>query len=245
MGDFAKSLFDGLDKITDILNVGRLIFYTSAGFFGILPATMLIRLLGEGPPFPYWKQFEMDLVACTRKLDVWLAALVFGFVIATVAYVAVFKKLKRPEAEEPDTAGFEYQYARLSSGGEQPKGERDFAAWWVSEYYRYAEIAVYIPFGILLSLPFYSLYSLVYLIRVSNPANPFVFGPAHWAFALWAVAAVVAWGIVWPRYWIPAIVTPIYEDSVYALHNVTAGLIQLMKEPRPPDPSPKIPGAAK
>ena len=38
MADFVKSLIDGLDKITDILNVGRLIFYTSAGFCATLPA---------------------------------------------------------------------------------------------------------------------------------------------------------------------------------------------------------------
>jgi hypothetical protein len=43
--DFFKSAVDSADKITDILNVGRLIFYTAAGFSAILPAAMSLRLL--------------------------------------------------------------------------------------------------------------------------------------------------------------------------------------------------------
>jgi hypothetical protein len=238
MGEFVASLFNGVDKLTDILNVGRLIFYTSAGFCGILPATMLVRLLAEDSPARYWKQFAADLVFCARRGEAWFAALIFGFVIANVAYTTVIDKLGRPgKKEEPDKEGYAYQYARLSSGGTQPKTERDFAAWWISEYYRYVEIAVFIPFGILLSLPLYSLYSLAYLIRVSNPAQPFVIGAAHYAFALWAVAAVVGWGMVWPWYWIPKIAEPIFEDSTQARREVLAGLTELMGEVKSPETS--------
>jgi hypothetical protein len=223
MADIVTSLLNGVDKITDILNVGRLIFYTSAGFCAILPAAMVVRLLGQGPSGNYWRQFTSDLVVCARRGEVWAAALVLGFVIANLAYAAVFKKLARPTQKDPDPQGFAYQYPSLSAGGATPKTEHDLAAWWVSEYYRYAEIAVYIPYGLLLSLPLYTLYSLVYLILKSNPSEPFSIGPAHYAFALWALIAVIGWGMVWPWYWIPKVVTPIYLDSSEALCEVIAG----------------------
>lgn len=241
MADFVKAILDGLDKITDILNVGRLIFYTSAGFFGVLPVSMVLRLLAADTPAPYyWKQFAADLITCSRKGEVWLAALIFGFVVANIAYAAVSQGLGRP-AREPNESGLAFQYPRLSSGGGQPKAGSDYAQWWISEFYRYTEIAVYIPYALLLSLPLYALYSLVYMIRVCDRGAAFVLGPHDYAFALWSMASVVAWRIVWPRYWIPRVAEPICTDSSQALVDITAGLSQLTKDQKPADPAPAPP----
>jgi hypothetical protein len=230
MGDVVTSLLNGFDKLTDILNVGRLIFYTSSGFCTILPGAMIIRLLEHGPSNKYWVQFTSDLIACATKGAVWIAALVLGFVLANLAYAALLNKLVAPAGEPPKTQGLAYHYPRLSAGGAAPTTEHDLAAWWISEYYRYVEIAAYIPFALLLSLPLYSLYSLVYLILKCNPAQPFIIGPAHCAFAAWALLAVLGWGIAWPRYWVPAVITPISTASDQALSELVAGQIEFSKE---------------
>ena len=156
-----ESLTDSLDKITDILNVGRLIFYTAAGFCAILPAAMSMRLLAHDPDPVYWGQFLADLVCCARHREVWAASLIFGFVIANLANMIVISRFTQPPpSKHPESEKDSYSYAfpRLYSGGVPPKdgSGKDYAAWLISEYYRFVEIAVFIPFSILLSLPVYS-----------------------------------------------------------------------------------------
>jgi hypothetical protein len=83
--DFFKSATDSLEKLTDILNAGRLIFYTASGFCAILPVAMGLRLLACERPQKYWIQFVTDLRACITHWELWVAALIFGFVIANLA----------------------------------------------------------------------------------------------------------------------------------------------------------------
>jgi hypothetical protein len=228
-----KALFDSLDKLTDILNVGRLIFYTAAGFCGVLPFTMSLRLLARDKLQPYWRQFLSDMVACTKHPGVWLTALVLGFIIASVAFSVV--KLKPVSHQKIEVDSYEYQYPRLFSGGMPDKStSKDYAAWLVSEYYRYFEIVTYIPGSVLLSLPVYSLYSLVYLIRATDQLAGFSFTAAHLAFALWTLGAVVGWDFVWPKFWLPKVAQPIYEEWVLARRSAIAGLIDFTSKPQPP-----------
>ena len=79
---------------------------------------------------------------------------------------------------------YSYSYPRLVSGGVRPKdgSGKDYAAWLISEYYRYVEIAVFIPYSILLSLPVYSFYSLVYLIRTAWQREVFVLNADYVGF---------------------------------------------------------------
>jgi hypothetical protein len=232
-----KSLFDSLDKATDILNVGRLIFYTAAGFCGVLPVSMSLCFLAQdlGKPKPYWEQFLSDLATCAGHYQIWLVALVFGFVIASVAYARTTFKLV--PTTTIDKESYEYQYPRLFSGG-IPDGKqgvpKDYAAWLVSEYYRYLEIIWYIPYALLLSLPVYALYSLTYLVRMIGRAEGSVLNAAHLAFALWTIFSVVAWYIVWPKFWLPRVIQPIYESWVSARRLAIAGLTDFINKPSVP-----------
>jgi hypothetical protein len=230
-----KALFDSLDKLTDILNVGRLIFYTSAGFCGVLPVAMSLRLLACNTPLPYWRQFVADVVACGKHPMVWFTALVFGFVIASVAFLLV--ECKSVPHKEIEKDGYDYQYPRLFSGGVPDKSaSKDYAAWLISEYYRYYEIVTCLPFGVLLALPVFSLYSLVYLIRTSEQSVGFSFTAAHLAFALWTLASIVAWDFAWPEFWMPKIAQPMYEAWAQARRSAIQGLIDFTDKPQPPTP---------
>jgi hypothetical protein len=232
--DFAKALFDGLDKITDILNIGRLIFYTSAGLLLLLPIAMSLRLLAGDPLGPYWQQFLSDLKACGHNYGVWFGALVLGFVISAVANALVMNFASVPVGPIHDTY-FDYQYPRLYSGGMRPKDgtSKDYAAWLISEYYRYVEIVIFIPYAILLSLPVYSFYSLVYLIRTSGQPEGFVLHASHYAFALWTLAGVTSAVFVWPKFWFPRVAQPTYEGWVKSRREAIAGLKAFMDETKP------------
>jgi hypothetical protein len=233
--DLFKSAVDSLDKITDILNVGRLIFYTAAGFFAILPVAMSLRLLAYDPAPDYWSQFVADFLRCTNHSGLWAAALIFGFVIAILANSIVMDRFTPPPPSEPEKKSYSYSYPRLFSGGVPPKdgSTKDYAAWLISEYYRYVEIAVFIPYSILLSLPVYSLYSFVYLVRTAWQHEALVVNTGHVAFALWTLGSVVAWKVVWPDFWLPRIAEPVYRDWVIARRSAIEGLLDFANEPQP------------
>jgi hypothetical protein len=251
---FVKALFDSLDKITDILNIGRLIFYTSAGFLLLLPMAMCLRMAAHDPLAPYWQQFLADVKACGQHPAVWFAGLVMGFVIATVANEVVMNRFTPAPQRESEDDTFAYWYPQLYSGGVRPKegtakdyAAKDYAAWLISEYYRYVEIVVFIPYAILLSLPVYSVYSLVYLIRTSGSPEGFVLHASHYAFALWTLGWVFAAVVVWPEFWLPRVAEPTYHEWEVAFSESTHGLDAFMKEkatdPAQQPPKPSNPGA--
>jgi hypothetical protein len=230
--DFFKSGVDSLDKVTDILNVGRLIFYTAAGFCAILPVAMTLRLLAHDPAPVYWSQFLADLIACVQHSGVWAAALISGFVIANLANAIVMNRFTPPPRCEPQKDWYSYAYPRLFSGGVRPKDGtgKDYAGWLVSEYYRFVEIAVFIPYGILLSLPVYSFYSFVYLLRTISQRDVFVLYAEHVAFTIWTVGSVVAWMVVWPHFWVPRVAEPLYREWVRARRSAVEGLRDFMDD---------------
>lgn len=236
MAEFVKSLFDSVDKVTDILNVGRLVFYTSAGFCGLLPVVMSVRLLGLATVnHAYWPQFYSDLVACAKSPSVWMAAVIAGFVIANLANTVVMKQFRPPPPREIKPDFYSYQYPRLFSGGIRPKdgSSKDYAAWLVSEYYRYVEIAVFIPYGILLSLPLYAAYTLLYLVLSPVSVPGLIPNGGHYAFAFWTVIAAFAWTAWWPEFWMPRVAEPVYQSWVNARRAAIQGLIDFVYETGP------------
>jgi hypothetical protein len=234
-----KEFADSLDKLTDILNVGRLIFYTAAGFCASLPCAMTLRLLARENPKPYWRQFLEDMTAGSKHPGVWLVALVSGFVIAAVGYVLTLPQLNQTQSlPSIGKDRYVYQYPRLFSGGVRPEKGKDYAAWLVSEYYRYLEIVWYIPIGILIALPVFSLYSLFYLVRTDH-AGGFAFTTAHLAFGAWTLGAVVAWDVAWSRFWVPRIIQPYLDDWREIVPSTVAGLEDFVKESATPPQSPE------
>ncbi len=240
MGDVIKALIDGFDKITDILNIGRLLFYTAAGFCVILPAAMCLILLSRsGAQGVYWTQFVSDLSRSAHRLDVWLAALIFGFIISVLAN-AIF------DFDSGDGTVSEqfypFMYPRLFNGGIKPKdgANKDFAAWLISEYYRYFEIALFIPYGLMLSLPLYVAYSFIFLVRDFYSQAPVPIGGEHFAFPIWVFGSAVLWTWFWPEYWLPRVVQSAFSGWIQAKLNAAAGLKQFVDEinvpPKSPDP---------
>ncbi len=226
MASFIKDLFGGADKVTDILNLGRLIFYTAAGLPPILASAMILRMMGGEFDAAYWSQFGADFLACIRSIEVWVAALVVGFLVANLGYVRALSTLQsKPEDSEIDTSGFAYQYPRLRSGRvARGSGEADFdfAAWLIHEYYRYLEIAVYIPYGVLLSFPLLSLYSFVCVVRAAN--TPDRLDACFIGFGMWAAATAAGWSYGWRGYWLPNVATPIYRIYVQASAQIIQGV---------------------
>ncbi|MGA2005596.1 MAG: hypothetical protein ABSG70_19610 [Terriglobales bacterium] len=236
-GDFLKSAVDSWDKLTDILNVGRIIFYPAAGFCALLPVAMTLRMLAHPAAAPYWTQFLSDLVVCSKSGTVWIASLVFGFLIANLGFITVIDRFAAPPQVTTDTNSYEYSYPRLFSGGIAPKDGHDYAAWLIAEYYRYVEIAVYIPYGILLSLPVYSIYSLLYLIRALGLSEPLALNAAHFAFAIWTIGSVVAWAVIWPEFWLPRVAEPLFQGWVQSRRAAIQGLEDFVGGTKPPEQS--------
>jgi hypothetical protein len=236
-----KSFSDGLDKLTDILNVGRLVFYTAAGFCLSLPLAMTLRLLAQPRPAQYWTQFLADATACARHPGLWAFALVLGFLVASVAFALV--DFAEPARRSPETDGYNYQYPRLFSGGMPDKtSAKDYAAWLISEYYRYYEITVYIPYAIRLSLPIYAAYTLIFLLRsgaAAAPAGGLSLGAGHVALGLWALVAGLVWHYLWFDFWLPKVAHPIYDAWVVARREAIAGLQAFVGEAgaKPPPPA--------
>ncbi len=136
-----------------------------------------------------------------------------------------------PPHKQFDKEGFAYQVPRLFSGGIPDKSAgKDYAAWLISEYYRYFEIVLYIPSGILVALPLCTIYSLSYLFRASDPSPGFSFTLAHWALGFWALSSIIAWEIVWPQFWRPNVVQPVSNSWVYARRATISGLREFVSE---------------
>ena len=235
MTDIPESIFKAIDKFTDILNVGRMIFYPTAGFCALLPVVMSLRMLKtKAIQDSYWAQFGSDLVSCAHRWEVWLAAAIFGFIIATLAN-ATTDLMPPPKVEEDYDDNFSYRYPFFMNHSPEAGKKADYAAWLISEYYRYYEIALYIPYGILLSLPVYTVYSLAYLFCALDSNTPE--GSAGYvALALWLLGTVFAWTVFWPSFWLPKVVEPTYQDWVKTRRKLIKGLEKFCA-PTPPNNS--------
>lgn len=241
MGDVVKEFFGALDKITDILNLGRLIFYTAAGFPPVLALAMILRTVALEDR-NYWVQFNSDAVACSKSWAVWLAAMVAGFMIANVVYARYMKGLSKPSVDREARTGFVYQYPMMRTGRlKRPSDEKDFdfAAWLISEYYRYVEIAIYIPYGVLLSLPLLVVYSCARLLL--DAQHPARLDAGLFALALWLVTAALGWTVWWRDFWLPKIAGPVYQTFEFAnaeliagIQNYSSGVTGAPAQPAPP-----------
>lgn len=231
IGAAIKTLGESLNNFTDILNVGRLIFYTAAGLCGILPFAMGLHMLSiKSVDLNYWTQFYNDIDPLLKLWQFWVVAGIFGFIIAVLAN-AVTRLSSPPLDNDARTDYFAFQYPSLKNAGQLPAnpGTDDYATWLIMEYYRYYEIALFIPYGILLSLPVYSIYSLAYLFRVLELNSPL--GAAGYvAFALWTFLALFAWTVFWPQYWVPKVVEPTYQSWVLARRRLIKGLDDFRKK---------------
>ena len=230
-----KEWLDALGKITDILNIGRLIFYPAAGLPLVLSLAMILRTVGVSNQ-PYWLQFKSDLVTCIANVWVWAGALIAGFIVANIAYARVVSELSPDSTprddDDVDFSHIAYRYPQLRTGrrlSRTTEPDFDFAAWLIAEYYRYVEIAIFIPYGVLLSLPLLSVYSLArILIDFQYPAG---LDACFFGFALWTSLAALSWTVGGQGYWLPKIATPIYQTYETAKAALIKGMCDYATNP--------------
>jgi hypothetical protein len=231
VGDFVKELFGALDKVTDILNLGRLIFYTASGLPPVLAVAMILRTAGASGQ-PYWDQFRSDLSHCIDRWPVWFAALIAGFLVANMAYAQTIWNLKSEDDDtNVDTTGYAYRYPQLRTGRlkrSSSEADFDFAAWLISEFYRYVEIAVHIPYGMLLALPLLVVYSIARILLESQ--SPTRLDACIFAFATWLAVAALGWTVWWRGYWLPKIATRVYRTYVIAEAAIGQGITDYSSE---------------
>jgi hypothetical protein len=225
MGDVVKEFFSALDKITDILNLGRLVFYTAAGFPPMLALAMILRTIALENR-NYWVQFSSDVVACSKNWGVWLAAMITGFMIANVVYARYISILRsRAGSERIRHTGFVYRYPMMRTGrlkrGSQ-EADFDFAAWLISEYYRYVEIVLYIPYGVLLSLPLLVIYSCARLLL--DAQYPARLDAGFFGLGLWLLIAALGWTVWWRDFWLPEIAAGVNQTFELANKELFAGI---------------------
>jgi hypothetical protein len=216
-----KEFFDGLSKATDILNLGRLIFYTTAGALVVLPTYMIAA-----------QMFELRLVtnidlASWHAAGLFLCSMVVGFLVATVAFPLVLDEVSRDVRREmaadgvtpDDTYSFPRNYPMLRG-----KPGDDYAAWLISEYYRYVEIAAYIPLGAIAGLVLTEVYLLVVLVQQSIRHGHPGITMTHLLFAAILGALVMIRYWLWPQVWAKRVVAPTIRTYLSAKRNLIDGV---------------------
>lgn len=227
-----KEFFDQIKgSITDILNVGRLIFYPFAGILIVFPLYMIVRLLLAEPCETLSAQILIDLRHITNSS--WSAAsilfassVVVGFLLATTGFSMVLEELgadvnKNVEQELLSMSSLSYNYPLLR----QNKDE-DYAGWLISEYYRYVEIAAYIPLGGIIGLVLLEAYVFLFLLRVSLVG----FTGAHTTFLVILGALVLIKYYVWPEIWVKQVLKSVIRTYLRAKRDLIDGVKRMDKE---------------
>ncbi len=204
-----NSIFNNVDKFLDILNIGRLIFYTAAGFLAIYPIYMILNLLtlSEDKPGNFFMSFAKVSQSINEHSFILVyASLVAGFLIASVGYTVIIDRLDKSVKDElmnfePSEDGFSYNYKSLRNNEEE-----DYKAWLISESFRYVEIVIYVPMGFIIGLIFLAGYTVIYpfymgIERLSMTDIGNVVG-----FLLF-ISTVISLLLfyVWPNFWRPSV----------------------------------------
>jgi hypothetical protein len=212
-----KELLEILSKIPDILNVGRLVFYSAAGFFAFYPVVMIYRTLAKKELMPFFEHL-METAPIGNAVDyvlIYLGSLIVGFLIASVGFAAVIYPNSVKVKFQLDSLGeytnsYPFIYPRLCND-ESKKGYDD---WLITEFYRYVEIVTYIPMGLLLGIVFLIVYTIIYLFRYSV-VKPFTGSAEGYVFLIFlSVLLGFLWFFAWKEFWMPKVIEPtIYFHS--------------------------------
>lgn len=227
--DPVKELFDQLKgSFTDILNVGRIIFYPFAGFLTIVPFYMIVRLLlDEQPSRLLSTQMLKNLhnitnTTLTVTFTLFMSSLVVGFLLATVGFPMLIDGLGPDismdvEGEPLAMNSFPYNYPLLRNKKDK---DEDYAGWLISEYYRYVEIVTYIPLGGYIGLVLIEVYVFVFLLRAGSAGLT----AAHTIFLIILGTLVLIKYYVWPEIWVKRILIPVLRTYLRAKRNLINGL---------------------
>lgn len=226
MQNWIKQLFSSTDKLFDILNVGRLIFYTSAGLLTFYPLLMIVNLMIMTNSPTYFESLRSAAGAVTQPWLAFYGSLVVGFVVAKVAFVKIVYPLFVQESDDlkayiPEPNNFNYLYPQLKNN----HSDEDYQAWLLAEYYRYVEIAAIIPLGFYLGLGGMLGFTVLYLLVNGIPGGSVsAVYPALLATLFLSVSMAVLRYVVWPYYWCKEILAPTIAAYVRAKIALIEGL---------------------
>lgn len=216
-----QQFFDGLSKATDILNLGRLIFYTAAGALVVLPACLI------GTLFLNEENLRTVSESLWTAVGLLVTSMVVGFLIAAAAFPLVIDDLSADvrremtgQAEADEAHSFPRNYPVLRGKG----GVEDYAAWLISEYYRYVEIAAYIPLGGIIGLVLVDIYVLLVLLRESTQRAHAGLTVNHVLFAMIFVALIVIRYWLWPEVWAKRVIAPTIRTYLRAKQQLIDGV---------------------
>lgn len=227
-----KEFFDQIKSITDILNVGRLIFYTFAGVLCVIPLFMVISLLlmdgGSAPSlFTQMRDDLRNITTATETSIIWGLAwtsLVAGFLLAVAGFPLALEDIgataKQAMAKtDSDTYSFPRNYPFMRNAANE-----DYAGWLISEYFRYVEIAVYIPLGAIVGLVLLGVYVFIFFIGDFARPNSAGLTATHIMLLLILYLLVLIKYYIWPEIWVKKVVIPLVQTYYDGKRDIVDGL---------------------
>lgn len=186
--------------LTDVFNLGRLVFYPLAGALIVAPLDLLLRLLLTSRVQPFQAQLGQDLSAMGSRLAEQVALLlgstVMGFLIAGTTFVRVISTAQ-DGAEKQERYAFARLYPLLRSERE------NYSDWLVAEYFRFLEILVHFPVALLGMLLVLDVYALSHLLLAPEPSGAV-------ALLITSALTVVLW-LTWRCWWRAAVVAQVAQ----------------------------------
>lgn len=226
--NWVKELFGSTEKIFDIFNVGRMIFYTTGGLLAIYPLSMTIALLDYGPPESttgFFGSFKHTMESANPWL-LFFAALVSGFLIINMAFfVFVAPGLKRVKRNcgdiKPLKTSINYLYPYLRDKND----DQDYQSWLIKEYFRYVEISIVVPLGFFIGLIFFGAYAVVYLLssdlaflNIADILSAIIF------LHVIVIGLYILQYYIWPVFWRPQVFDRTIETYIKAKINLVQGV---------------------
>jgi hypothetical protein len=242
---WVQQIYGGFDKLTDILNVGRLVFYTAAGTLVVYPFAAVCQLLQRSFSVKLKGEPLVELVnsiALLPAAPAIVASTVVGFLVAALGYAHVVQRLEGQVAEQESTPvgdktqTIAYQYPWLRN-----RTDEDYHAWLVQEYFRYIEIVVYIPLGLLIGLGETALFTTYYMLYSIMAGCVTDVGVLSRDFLLAGVGFVVYGAYLWPHWWCPHVALPVVRAFYRAKCSLIAGVHDKKKESETAATTPKPP----
>lgn len=224
-----KQFFESLNKITDILNPGRLLFYTSAGFLVFYPILMIYRLLVCNNLELTHFLSDIKRLAPTDSWEILGGSLIMGFLIAALGFTTVLKPLSKQMSaqyndDKDEKNSFPFRYPHMKNNIEE-----DYQAWLIAEFYRYVEIVTYIPLGFLLGLTFLFVYTVIYLL-LHAVSKPFVEAADGYVFLLVLSAVLgISWFGAWEQFWKPRVIEETLRTYTRAKKHLIRGIEDFQK----------------
>jgi hypothetical protein len=239
--DWLKQLFAGLNAATDIFNLGRLVFYTAAGILVVYPTAAALSVLLDGSRITGWPM--ADLLGAMRDLPFGptaFASIVVGFLIASCGFVGVIDpRLDREKGTKEDNESYASRYGQLS-GNPKP----DYDSWLTCEYFRFVELATYIPLGFLIGLLVVVIYLAAYVLIFVTMGCTQRLAALDWEFFALLMVFMVSGFLLWPFLWIPRVVEPLIRTYCKAQKSVIASLTRDTPKKPPAAPTKMLPRIA-